>query len=519
MEEISRTDVSCNYGVWHGYNGVCVRGGSYSITLKGSSETSDALIKGNTYGLYKLADFTVSELNNETVYTNITAVAPFTDLQDDIEALNGKNFDDADAVSLAEKAAKLLGSATVVQTTTSGSFSSVEEGYYLIVETAHGSNDAYISTKYILVAVDDNEEIEIKTSKAGVTKKIVSEHDGKLEDADTVAIGDTVTYQLDATIPTYDAEATSLTYKMVDTLSSGLTYTEVTSVKFSSDGTTYTDADVDDYSAVEDSGVVTITISNKDKLLANTYVRVTLTAKLNSSAQTGTTGNPNSVHLTYTNNYYGEGASTHTTEEDTVITYTGELVIKKTDGTSGKVLEGAEFTIYRLATQEEIDDQTVTKVSIKIDGTDTQVIEVKTGVKTGNDGLATVSGLDAGTYYAVETTAPTGYSLDETPVKIELKVTGSAIETATTGEGGTITVAEDKTATSGSTANSTIATNYPATWTSNDGESAGITNNAGTTLPGTGGIGTTLFTFGGLALVILAAIMFIVYTKKQRKQA
>ena len=38
-------------------------------------------------------------------------------------------------------------------------------------------------------------------------------------------------------------------------------------------------------------------------------------------------------------------------------------------------------------------------------------------------------------------------------------------------------------------------------------------------LPETGGIGTTLFTFGGIALILIAGVMFIVYTRKQKKQS
>jgi LPXTG-motif cell wall-anchored protein len=70
-------------------------------------------------------------------------------------------------------------------------------------------------------------------------------------------------------------------------------------------------------------------------------------------------------------------------------------------------------------------------------------------------------------------------------------------------------------------------TNYPVSWYVNkstvEGASnsniAQITNKKGISLPGTGGIGTTIFTFGGLALVLVAAVMFIVYIKKQKKQA
>ena len=46
-----------------------------------------------------------------------------------------------------------------------------------------------------------------------------------------------------------------------------------------------------------------------------------------------------------------------------------------------------------------------------------------------------------------------------------------------------------------------------------------VIDQKGLTLPGTGGIGTTLFTFGGIALILIAGVMFIVYTRKQKKQS
>jgi len=131
---------------------------------------------------------------------------------------------------------------------------------------------------------------------------------------------------------------------------------------------------------------------------------------------------------------------------------------------------------------------------------------------TDASGLTSYSGLDQGTYYAVEITAPAGYSVDSTPVELTVTVTAKNTSSVTLD----LETEGEKVSTSG---NDNTETEYKATWTTHGNVSGTITNKKGLTMPGTGGIGTTLFTFGGLALVILAAIMFIAYTKKQRKQA
>ncbi|MCD7955065.1 MAG: SpaH/EbpB family LPXTG-anchored major pilin [Lachnospiraceae bacterium] len=508
--------------------------GRYTITVNDASDASDSSV-GNTYTLYKVADFDVSA----GVYTNIKLTSAFSSLQNDFDSLMSDDEDSLDAASFAIKAGEVAESlnsnaGTLTVSTSNNSFSVTETGYYLIVDTAHSKSNPYLATKYILVAVDGvgtdmttsetNENVYVKTTKARVEKKIVSEHDSELEDADTVAIGDTVTYQIDATIPTYASDATGITYKLTDVMSAGLSYASVVSVKISSDETTWKDAtyNTEGSSDVGTAGAtVVITLTSDSELRSNSYVRVELTATVNENASTGSTGNPNSVDLTYSNDYYG-GGDGYTTPEDTVITYVGELEILKQDSDTKEALSGAVFTIYRKATSEEISDGTITKDTITISGTETSVIAVKTGVTTDTNGKAKITGLDAGTYYAVETKAPDGYSLDSDPKEIVLKVSGDAINDSTTGEAGTTKlIEEDSTATSGSAANTAISGKYTATWTvgTQSDNVVTITNDAGTTLPGTGGMGTALFTFGGLALVILAAIMFIVYTKKQRKQA
>ncbi|MDO4307326.1 MAG: SpaH/EbpB family LPXTG-anchored major pilin [Eubacteriales bacterium] len=494
------------------------QGGSSTLTITNGI--------GNTYSVYQIATFDVETLTegetNSTVYTNIVVADAYAD-QFNPDAV--KNMGADELVTLSNTLASITAN-PIASKVTDGTVTGLKTGYYLIKETAHASNDAKLATKYILVAVDkEAETVTLKTSEPSITKKIVLENsttnvDGAdaadtLVDDNVVAIGDIVTYQIDATIPEYPSYATDVTYTITDTMSAGLTPCEAKDVTVAIKGTNeenYTPYKKE--GAVSISGqTITITISS-DKVIATPggAVRVTLSGTLNTSANVGSTGNPNSVDLTYTNNW--DENTTHKTPEDTVITYTGKLNIVKVDSVdTTKKLSGAEFAVYGPknynATAPTGVDATI---SVGEEGAVTYYYH--STITTGKDGTASISGLDAGTYYAVETKAPSGYSVDATPQEIALTVSSTAI-TAIEKAGDPVTPS----GTTGTEANQNAANTYTVTWSNTEADPLQIDNTKGTTLPGTGGIGTTLFTFGGLALVILAAVLFIVYTKKQRKQA
>ena len=122
----------------------------------------------------------------------------------------------------------------------------------------------------------------------------------------------------------------------------------------------------------------------------------------------------------------------------------------------------------------------------------------------------TFIGLDAGTYTLVETVAPEGFKLDDTPhtvvitptygqndklVKLEITIDGKATSTyeVTYNQSGEVTV---KT-------NTTKVTE--------------IKNTKLSALPSTGGIGTTIFTIVGCAIMIAAAGLFFASRRKENR--
>ena len=117
---------------------------------------------------------------------------------------------------------------------------------------------------------------------------------------------------------------------------------------------------------------------------------------------------------------------------------------------------------------------------------------------TDSDGNVTGTGFKEGTYYIKETKAPAGYKLYN----------------------GVITVTINALPENGPYDGSF---NYKVIFGEDPKEQTltlvKVEDEKGLTLPGTGGIGTTLFTFGGIALILIAGVMFIVYTRKQKKQS
>ena len=107
-----------------------------------------------------------------------------------------------------------------------------------------------------------------------------------------------------------------------------------------------------------------------------------------------------------------------------------------------------------------------------------------TEIFTDDNGNVVIEGLDVGEYTFTETTAPKGYSVNGTPVKVDLQITNP-------NQAGEATAIYDA---KGEMADTKL-----------------------TALPSTGGIGTTIFTIGGCVIMIAAAGLFFATRKKAEK--
>lgn len=487
-----------------------------SLTIK---DTSGNVKTTSAYSAYQIVtwDASTDTATGKPVFTNmklnatyksaiVAAVSGLTAASTDAQILTAISGLDAAGTAALAVALKAVAT-TATYTATSGVFSGMVYGYYLVIETANAANDGSVISKPILVCIPDSTSgsssvvVNVKTSTATIQKKIV-ESVG-LVDSSTAAVGDTINYQSLSTFPTYSSDSTGITYYITDTFSAGLTFVPASVVVkvVGPDGTTAVKTLVSgtDYTLANSGQTFSVTLKTDADIKAwgnaGDKLLVTYSATLNSTASYGSTGNPNSVNLTYSNKP-GTGGTSYTTPDDTVITYTTKLVITKKDST-GTALTGATFELYK----NSLDNGSGTWTKI-----DTQTT-------AGTGGTATFTTLEQGAYKLIETVAPTGFNLLADPILFTVSATNSTTSIPNTG----ITVTQ-----SGNTA---AAAGFKATWAGTNGATTdangllnlGITDTKGFTLPGTGGIGTTIFTVSGIAILLLGICLVLVYFKKRKE--
>lgn len=367
--------------------------------------------------------------------------------------------------------------------------SGLEAGYYLVKDQDNSltnKDDSY--TSYILRVVAD-QNVTTKSDMSTVEKRVkdiddsTSQNTTDWQDSADYDIGDDVPFQLKAILAN-NVESYEI-YKVVfhDTLSSGLTYNEgSTVVKIK--GVDQTKG----FTIESDNNQLTVSCDDVKKLGATngSDIIVEYTAKLNDNAVLGSQGNPNKVYLEYSNNPNNsmDGTETGNTEEDTVIVFTYKVVINKVDEES-KPLEGAVFTLEKLV-----------KTNVSAAATWKAIDAVK--VNEENPTTFTFSGLDDGEYRLTETTTPSGYNTME---QVVFTVSASHDANAT----------EPKlTALSGDKVTGEIAFSADV---DSGALGANVINYAGHVLPSTGGMGTTVFYAVGSVLVLGAVVVLI--TKKR----
>lgn len=465
--------------------------GTYSITINNSAE-------GHTYEAYQIftGDLSGTTLSN-IVWGSGVSEAGQTALGDADEKAETLKTE-ADAKAFAKEVAPYLTTvAGSANTVTDGKYviSGLAAGYYLVKDkdgSLAGDNDSY--TEYI-VKVVSNATATPKSNVPTVQKKVKDINDST-EDAMTdwqdsadYDIGDSVPFQLTATLANNVSSYTTYKVEFHDTQSKGLTYNN--DAKVCIDGKETNGFTVS--ATVNADGTTTLTVSCDDvKALGagnSSVITVEYTATLNENAVLGSAGNPNEVYLEYSNNpNKSESGNNETgnTPKDVVIVFTYKTIINKVtknpdydpkvdDSKEYIPLTGAEFTLEKY-------------------NKETDKWEAITVVNNDAGTTFTFSGLDDGKYRLTETKTPAGYNSIE---PIEFTVTAEH------------DVLSDNPALTSLSGN---ATTGELTFTSNTTEgslSADVVNKAGSTLPETGGMGTTIFYVIGAILVIGAGVVLI----------
>ncbi|MDD6082864.1 MAG: SpaH/EbpB family LPXTG-anchored major pilin [Oscillospiraceae bacterium] len=424
----------------------------------------------NTSGL--LDAIKAIDINSSKPFENCSTAA-------DVAVVLSGNADDSE---IAVKFAKVVSGYVIGGTDSTGNVINVgnNPGYYLIKDKNTVTNSA--QTRYILKVTDSDVTINPKMDYPTVDKKIGPELNSTTV-ANTASIGDTIPYVIKSTIPDMTGYST-YDYKITDTMSTGLTYDDATGVTvaidMNDDGAISEDeklAKDTNYNLSTTNNIIEINFLNfiNQQTYKGKNIYVTYSAKLNENASLSTTGssaNTNTVKLEYSNNP-NNSSDKGTTPDKTVVTYTAQLKINKTDGNNP--LAGAGFTVYNSTGDTVVLNELVTPAN----------------------GIITFKGLGAGTYVIKETTVPAGYNK---AADITFTISATPADSYCTW----------------STSDSTFT--LDDTLNDEGGFTGKIVNNKGATLPGTGGIGTTIFYVSGGALVVGAAVVLITRKRMSLKE-
>lgn len=430
----------------------------------------------------------------------------------------------------------------------------LDQGYYLVKDVTDSIDKGDAASRFIVALVGDL-TVTPKKDAPTIDKKITNEGvvEGSNGKVSTAAIGDTVDFDIAATVP--DMDGYSYYFFVVrDTLSDGLTLRPETIKVYFDENTVPIASDLYTKEADEYSFIVAFknikTIPGIDSV---EKVHVEYSATLNDNAKIGTDANTNTVFLEYSNNpnnagsgkpngIPGEGDVTGVTPESITKTYAAQISLTKVDGETGAILDGATFKLegeklnrviliasseYQVAdngTWYKLKDGTYTQTAPVTEG-DKQTADkyesltvkykLVTSLKTESDeatnhaieatvvnGHLVFKGLNAGDYTLTEIEAPTGYN--KITKEMHFTISAALTDSIESNEYGVAWAIESPDESIEFTGDAGLF-------------STTIENNKGLELPSTGGIGTTLFYVGG-GILVLGAVVYLV-TRRRAKSS
>ena len=336
-------------------------------------------------------------------------------------------------------------------------FSNLDLGYYLV--------DSSLGALCGLNTTNPNATIKEKNEKPEI-KKEVQTSAGDWSRENNAKIGDTVEYKVEIKV----ADGAQK-YTVTDTMSKGLTFNS-TSLKVAV-GSTFATADTDyTLTPTENGFTLELPESYVSTFTKGTVILVTYNATLNKDAVIDGDGNTNKVTLSYGNH--------QNTVPSKVTTKSYQFDLVKVDGTTNKLLDGAEFELADGETKLSFVKDTAGNYRVAMTGEEgaTTTITVK-------GGKVNIYGLAGKTYTLTETKAPDGYNKLVTSETVNLadgSKTHATIVDSVYKDGGVV-----------------------------------VENHAGTVLPSTGGMGTTLFYVIGGGLMVAAVVLLVTKKRMEHK--
>lgn len=449
----------------------------YTITAPGND---------HTYEVYQIftGDYADGVLSNVKWGKNGTGTEGEAVSADVISALTAATGSDTEKLEVISQYVNL--ESTEFGTVTNGTPLQVPGGYYLIKDV-DGALDDEENESYTLYVVEVVGDVTI-SPKAAVpefNKKVQDINDttdtdvSDWQDSADWDIGDKVPFKLTGTVASNYDNYKAYQFIFHDTESDGLTFDEE-SVVVKVDGEVILTGYEIVTEGLEDGCTFEVRfddLKDIESVQAGSVITVEYESELNEGAVIGSTGNPNTAHLEFSNNPNDEQEGTPSTGEtpdDTVIVFTYKTVINKVDGEK-QPLTGAAFKLEKK--QEDGSYKLVKEFTVEDDKTSFEF-----------------TGLDDGTYKLTETTTPDGYNTID-PIEFTITATHE-------------TESDDPSLTelNGNKVTGEI------TFTSNTGDgslTADVVNQSGATLPETGGMGTTIFYLLGGILVVGAGILLI----------